>query len=147
MVDETKESWLMNINRTDGAPCSITSFGSSDILVDKAKVPHVLELLGGKFGKGSKKLRDAAYISKVIEEHDEIKEKVRSEATTIVTELFCTMATICGIESKEGGKFEFRRIAEHVSRNFCLESWIRFFLPFGLHGMEVQPGYLVQKRF
>ena len=127
MVDETKESWLMKIDRTDGAPCSITSFGPSDILIDKAKESHIVDLLGGKFGKGSKKLRDAAYISKVIEEHNEIKEKVRSEATAIVTELFCTMATICGIDSKEGGKFEFRHIAEHVSRNFSLESWIKFF--------------------
>ena len=70
MVDETKESWLIKIDRTDGAPCSITSFGSSDILVEKAKVTHIVDLLGGKFGKGSKKLRDAAYISKVILEHN-----------------------------------------------------------------------------
>ena len=115
----------MKIDRTDGAPCSITSFGPSDILIEKTKESHIVDLLGGKFGKGSKKLRDAAYISKVIEEHNEIKEKVRSEATAIVTDLFCTMATICGIDSNEGGKFEFRHIAEHVARNFSLESWLK----------------------
>ena len=122
-----KENWLVKLNRANASAYNFTSFGSKDISVDVPKPKYIVSLIKAKFGAKSKKVRDSEFIKKVFEEHEEIKENVRNEASNVVTELFCTMATISGINCSEGGKFEFKHISHHVANSFVLDSWIRYF--------------------
>ena len=66
-------------------------------------------------------------MKKVFDEHENIKEKLRNEASILITELFCTMGTIAGIDGRDGGNFEFKHIADHIADNFCLDSFLRYF--------------------
>lgn len=134
-----KENWLVRLNRTNENSYSFTSFGYKDILVGRSNEEHVVRLIQEVFGKQSKKTRDNTFLKKVFEEHEVIKKKVRTEAGNVVTDLFCSMASISGMLSNEGGKFEFRRIF-HLIHGLYISS--RFVHP----GMEVPAGFSILRK-
>lgn len=119
--------WLDYLaNETQEA--NILKFGPEDINpLGKPSEEHIKIIVEKHFGKRSLKLKDESFLQKVFKKHEEIRIKVLNESIPLILDMFLGLATIVGLKTSGGGKFNFKNISDEVVTFWTMDAWIKTF--------------------
>ena len=124
--------WMDSI-KSDNSPAELpsaatTSIGRHDIEVDKkCTMDQAVAKIRAKYGRASQKASDTAFVTSVIEEHEKIRKRVSAEASPLVTSYFCSLASIAGLDSNDGGVFMFRHIPNVLIAKWDVKHLAKYF--------------------
>lgn len=127
---EASEYWMDRLasDYTNTSNYSKTSFGEKDIEPEKKRTLEELKNIASNiYGKHSKKANDNKFLEEVQKEHQIVRKRVFSEAGPLITSFYCSLASISGLSTTDGGTFLFRHIPNDLITQWNLKSLVRYF--------------------
>ena len=127
---EASEYWMdrFGYDYTNTSNYSITSFGPQDIEPEKKRTfEEIKNIASNNYGKHSKNANDNKFLEEVQKEHEIVRKRVFSEAGPLVTSFYCSLASISGLSTTDGGNFVFRHIPNDLISHWNLKSLVRYF--------------------
>ena len=127
---EASEYWMDRLasDYTNTSNYSKTSFGEKDIEPEKKRTLEELKNIASNiYGKHSKKANDNKFLEEVQKEHKIVRKRVFSEAGPLITSCYCSLASISGLSTTDGGTFLFRHIPKNLIIQWNLKSLVRYF--------------------
>ena len=107
---------------------AVTSFARHYIEPEKkSTMDQITEMVKSKYGKGSRKASDTSFLTSVLDDQERVRKRVFAEASPMITSLFCSLASIAGLVSNDGGSFLFRHIPNNLIATWDLKEMTRYF--------------------